>query len=197
MQIPLEFSFRGVEESEEIKDLIRRRVGKLEHVCGYIVRCRVAVEMPHQHQRSGNRYRVLIEIKVPHRHDLVIRRQSGKGDMHDSLPAVLRKAFDAARRELKRLVDRQHREVKSHPETQAKGFVVRLYREEGYGFIEATDGREIYFHRNSVLQDDFARLEVGTHVRFVEEEGEKGPQASTVQMARKPTSRIAELAESE
>jgi hypothetical protein len=30
---------------------------------------------------------------------------------------------------------------------------------------------EIYFHRNSVLRDDFARLAVGTRVTYVEEMG--------------------------
>ena len=42
------------------------------------------------------------------------------------------------------------------------------------------DGREIYFHRNSVLNGRFDRLERGAKVRFIEEMGEKGPQASTV-----------------
>jgi cold shock CspA family protein len=40
--------------------------------------------------------------------------------------------------------------------------------------------REIYFHRDSVLHDAFDRLAIGTEVTFVEEEGKKGPQASTV-----------------
>jgi cold shock CspA family protein len=55
---------------------------------------------------------------------------------------------------------------------------------EGYGFIEASDGREIYFHRNSVLGDGFDDLEVGATVTFNEEQGERGPQASTVRRVR-------------
>ena len=39
---------------------------------------------------------------------------------------------------------------------------------------------EIYFHEHSVLESGFAGLKVGTEVHFVEEAGEKGPQASTV-----------------
>ena len=42
------------------------------------------------------------------------------------------------------------------------------------------DGRDVYFHRNSVLNDEFDHLEVGAEVRFAEEMGDKGPQASTV-----------------
>jgi cold shock CspA family protein len=38
----------------------------------------------------------------------------------------------------------------------------------------------VYFHQNSVVDTDFSKLETGSEVRFVEEMGEKGPQASTV-----------------
>jgi cold shock CspA family protein len=54
-----------------------------------------------------------------------------------------------------------------------------------FGFLQAADGHEVYFHRNSVLDDAFSRLTVGTHVTFVEEIGEKGSQASTVKLLGK------------
>ena len=38
-------------------------------------------------------------------------------------------------------------------------------------------------NRNSVLLGGFDRIEVGTEVRFAEEEGDKGPQASSVSIA--------------
>ncbi|MCK4467404.1 MAG: cold shock domain-containing protein, partial [Desulfobacterales bacterium] len=52
----------------------------------------------------------------------------------------------------------------------------------GYGFLTTPDGREFYFHKNSVLDDKFKVLKVGMKVRFVEELGEKGAQASTVKV---------------
>ena len=45
---------------------------------------------------------------------------------------------------------------------------------------EAPDGRDIYFHRNSVTAGRFADLKAGVHVRFTEAVGDKGPQASAV-----------------
>jgi cold shock CspA family protein len=61
--------------------------------------------------------------------------------------------------------------------------VAKIFAEEGYDFIRTLDGtQELYFHRNSVLHDDFERLAVGTEVRFAPEEGEQGPQASSVQI---------------
>ena len=51
--------------------------------------------------------------------------------------------------------------------------------------LETADGREVYFHLNSVLDDSFDRLTVESEVRFVEEMGEKDPQASTVHLVGK------------
>ena len=190
MQVPLEISLRGVQEAENIKELIREKVAKLERTCDYMIRCRVAVERPHQHQRSGNPFRVRIEMTVPHGHELVVKRESGEGDMHQTLPAVLRNAFDAARRQLKELVERQRGLVKTHPETKATAFVSELYQDEGYGFVKTEDEREIYFHQNSVVNDEFHRLRVGNVVRVVEEEGDKGPRARLVQVIDKTGTRV-------
>ena len=47
-------------------------------------------------------------------------------------------------------------------------------------------GEEIYFHRNAVLEPPgFDRLEVGSRVRFAEQQGFEGPQASTVSLVGK------------
>lgn len=75
-------------------------------------------------------------------------------------------------------------EVKAH-DAPAHGKVVRFLAGEDCGFIEAPDGREIYFHRNSVVDGDFDKLETGDEVRFVEEAGEKGAQASAVHVVGK------------
>ena len=53
---------------------------------------------------------------------------------------------------------------------------------EDYGFVETPDGQEVYFHKNSVVDADFYKLEIGNEVRLViaEDEGAKGAQASAV-----------------
>jgi cold shock CspA family protein len=60
-----------------------------------------------------------------------------------------------------------------------------MFHYEGYGFIETTDGGEVYFDKNSVVDADFDKLEAGQEVRFSEEMGNKGPQASTVHVIGK------------
>ncbi|MBI4527538.1 MAG: HPF/RaiA family ribosome-associated protein [Deltaproteobacteria bacterium] len=186
MEVPLEVTFRNVPKSPAIDSLIRKKAAKLDKVCDHITSCRVAIEKPHEHQQSGNPFRVRIDITIPPGHEMVITRNSGEGERRDNLASVVRSAFDSALRQLKELVSRQRRDIKSHPEQDVGGFVVRVFRRKGYGFVQALDGREIYFHKNSVLNGDFDRMEVGTGVRFVEEEGEKGLQASTVQIVDKP-----------
>jgi ribosome-associated translation inhibitor RaiA len=96
MQVPLEIAFKGIVNTTEIENLIRSKVTKLEHVCSYITSCRVVVEKRQEHQRVGNPYRVRIDMTIPPGHELVVRRESTEGDMHDPLEVVLRDVFNTA-----------------------------------------------------------------------------------------------------
>lgn len=192
MQIPLEMTFRDVRKTEAVEKLIEEKVAKLEKICDYMVSCRLAIDMPQRHQQRGNSFRVRIDIRVPHGHELVIKRESGQGKINGTLPQTLREAFSAAARQLKELVKKQRDEVKTHPDKEQVAIVYKIMRKEEYGFIKTGDGREIYFHGNSVLNGDFDRLEVGTGVRFVEEEGVQGPQASTLQIVNRPAMHASE-----
>ena len=102
------------------------------------------------------------------------------------MPVLISEAFDAVSRQLRKLMEKQQRRQKTHPQQERIAFVIRLFADEGYGFIKTLEGRELYFHRNSVLNDDFDRLEIGTGVRYVPGAGDKGPKASTLQIVDKP-----------
>jgi cold shock CspA family protein len=189
MEAPLELSFRNVQKTAALEDLIRERAAKLEQFHSHTMSCRVAVERLHEHQKSGNPYRVRLAVRVPPGHDLVVDERPKKHSMHDTMERVLIDAFKAMERQLKKLSDRQHMEVKHHDVPIA--FVVRFFKEQGYGFIKTPEeGREIYFQRAATLHRDWERLAVGTQVRFEEVMGEKGPQATTVQIIDKPGQRI-------
>lgn len=97
----------------------------------------------------------------------------------EALYVAIRDAFDTARRRLEDHARRQRGAIKHH-EPSPQGRVSKLFPAENYGFLETSEGREIYFNRHSVLHPGFDRLEIGMEVRFTEEEGEQGPQASTV-----------------
>ncbi|HEY7167803.1 MAG TPA: HPF/RaiA family ribosome-associated protein [Candidatus Binatia bacterium] len=186
MQVPLTMTFRKVRKTAAIEKLTRQQAAKLERVCSYITSCRIAIERPQEHQRTGNPFRVRLDVTVPPEHELVVTRDSTEGDLHEQLPTVIRDAFSAMRRQLMKLVEKQRGEVKTHPAQEAAGIVVRLFRGQGYGFIKSLDGEEVFFHKNSLPNHDFDRLELGTGVQWVEEEGEKGLQASTVVIVDKP-----------
>ena len=186
MQVPLEISFHNMPSSQSAENVIRQKVSKLEKIHDHIISCRVVVDKPQEHRDSGNPYQVRIDIKVPPGHDIIVDRNIGDDTMHLDLDAVIRDAFDRAERQLKRLLEKQRQDVKVHPEQQTVALVDKIFKEKGYGFLRSVDGREIYFHKNSVLNDDFDRLEVGTGVNFFEEMGEKGAQASSVQIVDKP-----------
>lgn len=190
MDVPLELSFRQVQKTEQLEALIQERAAKLEKFHPRIVSCRIAVEKPQEHPRSGNPYRVRIEVRVPPSHDLVVDKRPQDHAMHDPLDIVLNDTFKSMERQLKELAERQNMEVKHHDVPIA--FVIRLFKEQGYGFLKTPEGREIYFQQTATLQHDWERLEIGTQVRFEEAMGEMGPQATTVQIIDKPGHRVPE-----
>ncbi len=131
------------------------------------------VEAPHRHHQHGVQFNVRIDITVPGG-EVVVKREP-----HTDIYVAIRDAFIAARRQLQSHAKRQRGDVKSHA-PQPYGRVSQLFLMDGYGFLTADDGREIYFHKNSVLNGGFEKLEVGSEVRFAEEQGDQGLQASTV-----------------
>jgi cold shock CspA family protein len=196
--IPTQITFRGLTPDVALEDGIRERVSWLEQFYGGIVRCRVLVEVPHRHRRDGRHFHVRIEATVPggppivvnHEPSLHGRLKDVEGEAHrkdDEVASVHRhasvaihEAFDAARRLLEDFAREQRGTVKAH-EVPAHGEVVELSTVDGYGFIQAGEQR-IYFNRASVLDDKFDDLAIGMSVAFVEEKGDKGPQASTVRL---------------
>ncbi|KMQ50507.1 Sigma 54 modulation protein YhbH [Chitinispirillum alkaliphilum] len=186
MQIPLEVTYRDGTKTDEIDDLIRRRAAKLDILCDHITSCRVMVEKFQKHQRSGQPYKVRLDIKMPPGHEIVVSRDPGKGDLHLDLGAEVRWAFDTAERKIKALMEKQRGDVKKHVHNEVQGVIARIFRADGTGFIITIDGREVFFHKNSILNRDFDSLKEGLGVRFVETMGEKGPQASTVQIVETP-----------
>ncbi len=185
MDVPLQVSFRNLEHSDAVEARVREKAEKLEQYYGRITSCRVMIEAPERHRRKGKLYHVRLEINVPGDTVIVSRHPSEK-QAHEDIYVAIRDAFNAARRQLEDHSRKQRGKVKTH-EAPPHGKVTRLFSAEGYGFIEMPDGQEVYFHRNSVVNDGFAKLEPGSPVRLVVAEGEseKGPQASTVHVIGK------------
>jgi ribosomal subunit interface protein len=179
MRIPLQVKFRNMPHSEAIEAKVVEKSAKLERFFDRIMGCRVVVEeMQHRHHQ-GNLYSVRIDITVPGK-ELAVNRQENE----DAYVAV-RDAFDTAARLLEEHSQQQRGVVKSHAEAPI-GRIVKIFPESDYGFIKTPDEREIYFHRNSVLDNvDLKDLKFGTEVTFIEEQGHEGPQAARVALSRR------------
>jgi ribosomal subunit interface protein len=178
MQIPLQISFDGVDPSPAVEARIREKAARLERFHDRIVGCKVVVEAPHRHQHKGKLYNVRIDISVPGK-DVFVGHSGPQNHAHEDVYVAIRDAFDAAGRLLEDHARRMRGDVKTHI-APGHGKVVRLLAD--YGFAETPDGQEVYFHKNSVVDDAFDTLDVGSEVRLViaENEGVEGAQASTV-----------------
>ncbi|MHC4106515.1 MAG: HPF/RaiA family ribosome-associated protein [Planctomycetota bacterium] len=178
MQVPVEVTFRDMPVSDAVEAACWDEAAKLERYYDRITSCRIVVAESHRRQQKGNLFEIRIDLEVPGR-ALVVNRGPSAHHRDEDIYVAIREAFDSARRQLEDYVRRQRAQVKLH-EVPPHGTVTKIKPEEDYGFIATPEGREIYFHRNSVCGDGFDRLEIGSQVRFVESGGVEGPQATSV-----------------
>ncbi|NWG47285.1 MAG: HPF/RaiA family ribosome-associated protein [Alphaproteobacteria bacterium] len=179
MDTPLEIAFHNMDSSSALEARVRERADKLHRFFRHINSCRVVVEVPHRSPSQASRaYHVRIEVRVPDR-ELVVSRDPGSAEAHLDSYLAVRDAFDAMERQL----EHHSQKVRGDVKTLAgplQGRVLRLFSD--YGFIATTDGREIYFHKNAVVDPRFEDLSPDTPVELAVAEAESpaGPQASTV-----------------
>ncbi|MDH5472390.1 MAG: HPF/RaiA family ribosome-associated protein [Gammaproteobacteria bacterium] len=183
MKQPLQINFRDIPPSEAVEAKIREKAAKLDEFYDHIMACTVMVASPHGHHHKGNLFHVSIDLTVPNG-ELVINRSPKDHHAHEDVYVAIRDAFNAARRKLQDYIRKQRGDVKHH-EVPPHGIVSELVPYQDFGRIMSADGREIYFHRNSLIDGDFDGLVEGDKVRFSEVAGDNGPQASTVHLIGK------------
>lgn len=189
MQVSLEIAFRNAERSDAVEAAVRERAEKLNQFFQHIISCRVTLEVPNRtpHYDVLN-HRVSIEIKVPGE-ELVVSSEPNENDNFNDIYVTIRDAFDAAERQLKDYAGRLQETQVSH-EPSPYALVDKMFLDKGYGFLMTPDGREIYFHENSVAAPGFDKLALGDTVRFVEARGDDGPQASKVKGLGRDTANV-------
>lgn len=187
MNVPVEIHFRNMSHThtEELEDLIRKKIEKIEKFCDHVVSCRVAVEKTHEHVQKGDAYQIRILIRIPFGHEIVIKKKPNRVQASFPLSCAIHNAFNAADRKIKKLTDRQHRKIKRHPTQEMNGVVSKLKKKEGYGFLRSLDNREIYFTQNSVINRDFNNLKPGDGIHYVERISKKGSLASSVHLVNR------------
>ena len=184
MQTPVEIEYQGMQARPQIQAALAKHVADLEQRFGRVTACRVVLKAPGGHHRTGGLYEVNIRLALPNGREVNVDRTAQADERHSDLDFAINDAFKRARRQLQDSVRELQGQVKHH-EGQPIGTVVQLDPLGEFGLLESSDGQEIYFHRNSVLEGAYSRLLVGSRVTYVEEMGEKGPQASTVKLMGK------------
>ena len=177
MRLPLQVTFKNIPPSEAIESQISEKAAKLDRFSERIMSCRVVVDSTQRRQHQGKLFVIRVDITVPRSRELVTSAE------HEDVYIAIRDAFDSAYRVVEEKRRQERGVVKSHEEVPV-GLIARIFPDERYGFIRTKDERDIYFHGNSVLNDDFGRLKVGSEVSFLEEQGKEGPQAIRVAVRR-------------
>jgi ribosome-associated translation inhibitor RaiA len=102
MQIPPEIIFHDVDRSPWVESYILERLQRLEKFANGITSSRVSLTQEQASHQKGNRYSVLVEVRMPPNHDLAARKTKVIGDMPTQLPALINLAFGAVERQLKK-----------------------------------------------------------------------------------------------
>jgi ribosomal subunit interface protein len=118
MQLPVNITYRGVDKSDAIDQLILEKAARLEKFCDHINRCDVAIEQPNHAHQKGNPFRVRIDVTVPPGHELVADEKGMDNGSYAPLEKVIHDAFKTMERELRRLVEKQRNEVKTHADSR-------------------------------------------------------------------------------
>lgn len=188
MESQVQIDFRHCDHADSYRDRIEELVADLESHFGRITNCRVSMNGPSGRHRTGGAFEVGVHLELPDGRRVDAGRSPPQDERYSDPWFAINDAFKRARRRLQDNVKRMKGQVKLH-ESAPMATVRMIKREEGYGFLETQDGREIYFHENAILNGGFGKLKPGTQVHFAEELGEKGPQASTVRLSGKHSMR--------
>ena len=184
MQTQAQIEFESnIPNSAERRAVIDRHISELENHFGRITACRIVVKGPGEHHRTGGQYDVSVRLALPDGREVNIGRTPKEDGRYADLTFAIDNAFKRARRQLQDQARVMRGQTKQH-ENLPVGTVVRLDPSGEFGFLQAADGQEVYFNCNSVL-DRASKIMPGTRVSYVEEIGEKGPQASTVKVLGK------------
>ena len=176
MQQPVQITFKDLNHSEQLSELIHEKTDKLQQFFENIISCHIVVEQTQKHKHQGKLHNVRINLSVPGKELIATNNE------HENVHIAIRDAFDNLRRQLEDHARKVHGEVKPHPEI-LHGKVVRLF--EDFGFIEGINGTEYYFNAANLTHPKFNKLSIGNNVQFIEAVGDDGLQAHRVSAGNK------------
>jgi ribosomal subunit interface protein len=170
----LQIEGRNIKMTPEWQREIEERMTKLQSVYDHLIHGRVTLTKNLHHNKTQHVAEALIVVSLPGRHTITARKEE------KTFEEAIRASLVAMQVELRKYHDKRASKDLRSPVIPLRGVISKLFPEQGYGFILQAGGSEVYFHRNAVHDFKFEDLEDGTEVAFNVEEGEQGPQATTV-----------------
>jgi len=171
--LPVQITVRDIPGSPALESHIRSKTSKLSQFYDRMISCKIVVEFEQKHKHRGKLYNVRIDVAVPGK-ELVVTKKS-----NEDVYIAIRDAFSAIIRQLENHSHKRHGRVKTHTDVM-HGYIARMREDEGYGFIEGTDGNEYYFSVTNVRHPGFERLMIGDAVEYIPEPVSDGWQACHV-----------------
>lgn len=108
MQIPLQITTHGIDNSDALETHIRDKAKKFDALINLANTCRIVVKSPRQHIQHGKQYDVRIDINIQGCGIAVNRNHA------DDVYIALRDAFDAANRKLEHYARRMRGDISKH-----------------------------------------------------------------------------------
>src|SRR5436305_13519341 len=99
MQLPVKISYRGLEKSDQIDNLVLEYAARLEQFCEHINRCDVAIEQTNHTHHKANPYRRRIDATVARGHELGAAQRQMHNGTHQPLNKAIHDAFNTMERE--------------------------------------------------------------------------------------------------
>ena len=163
----------------EARNLEIRKLWQERHHAGFIHHLRITIEGTSSHREGGYELRVVASIP----NDTVVVKRKG-----EKVIPLLVDAFNTLGLQLKELQRKRRQSYKVQGETatsaSGEGIVKSIFPYESYGFIVTPQGQEIYFHENALKDVSISQLSEGDGVKFGEAQGDKGPCATWVKLAK-------------
>jgi len=105
MQVIPEIKFHDVDRSPWVVDYVTDRLQHLDRFAGGITSCHVTLTQEQGSHHKGNRYSVMVEVRMPPNHDLAAKKQRTVHKMPEELLAVINQAFGAIENQVKKAAE--------------------------------------------------------------------------------------------
>jgi ribosomal subunit interface protein len=181
MQTPINIQFHQMEKSEAVIERLTDKIDELENKFGPFISCNIIIEQENKNQNQGRLFKIKINLNLPKKEILVNHQKD------EDIFIVVRDAIASLNRQVEDHDRKRHdskiEHGKIHEETLS-GQVIKLFKDESYGFILRNDD-EYYFSATNIHDGDFNHIKLGDEVRFIEAVADEGLQAHRVSLPKR------------